>query len=151
MTRIVRERMLILDERSVERNFKADQHGAATLYYADCLRQLYSKISNFQRTKSARTPGSASEARRPVLGFPEKNTPASERTAIRGWCRQQLNKAQPGEESEMARSMRAYLADQNSSTSQAADPSLYANGERQISERRSGPWPTWQDRQHERA
>ena len=107
VTKIVRARMLILHERNIERNFKADQHGAATLYYADCLRNLYDKVSNLQRTKSARTPEPVPEARRNVLGFPQKNTPDSERTEIRAWCRQQLSKAQTGEDSEMTRSMRA--------------------------------------------
>ena len=117
---IVRARMPTLHERYVERNFRADQHGAVTLYYADCLRKLYTRVSDLKRTKSARTPETTPEARRTVLGFPEKNTPDCERTEVRAWCRRQLNEAQPGEDSEMTRSMRAYLANPHNSTSQAA-------------------------------
>ena len=79
-----------------------------TLYYADCLRKLYTRVSDLQRTKSARTPETTPESRRTVLGFPEKNTPDCERTEVRAWCRRQLSEAQPGEDSEMTRSMRSH-------------------------------------------
>ena len=122
---IVRARMVLMNESNMEHNFRADQHGAVILYYADCLRELYTKVTKLQRTKSARTPGSTPELRT-VLGFPEKNTPESERAEIRAWCRQQLSKAQSGDDSEMTRSMRTYLlqhlADPNSTTSPEADP-----------------------------
>jgi hypothetical protein len=119
---IVRGRRVVVDESNLVRNFRADQHGADILYYAGCLRSLYDAVSKVQRTKSTRTPEATRRAWCTVLGFPEKNTPDSERTEIRAWCRRQLSKALQGEDSEMITSMRAYLAEPNGSTSQAADP-----------------------------
>jgi hypothetical protein len=68
---IVRARMALVSERNMEHNFRAGQHGAVILYYADCLRELYTKVARLQRTKSARTPGSTPELRT-VLGFPRR-------------------------------------------------------------------------------